>query len=498
MAYRSDASRPSWRCPEIAKPHSPGAIVVAGGDQHPFQFAGVRVGAKLSFAMNPSTKYAKSGNLNIAYQVVGDGDVDLVWTPGSVSHLDIMWEEPSFAHSFQRLASFSRVIRFDKRGTGLSDRVGGVPNLEERMDDIRAVMDAAGSERAAIVGISEGGPMSILFAATYPERTTALVLCGSIVCGEMAENPWWPTVTSDELRTALDEADFSSDDSLLSALAQLAPSVSHDPVVREWWLRHSRAAASPGAARTLVEMNALIDVRSILPLIRVPTLVLHVAGEQIVPVEIGRYLAQQVPGATYVELPGTDHITAWENGEAIAAEIQGFLTGVRPDPEPDRVLATVLFTDIVGSTEKAAALGDRSWHQLLDRHHAVIRKQLALFRGKEIDTAGDGFVATFDGPGRAVRCAGAITEAVRHLGIEVRTGLHTGEIELQDGGIAGIAVHIASRIAGRSGPGETLVSRTVVDLVTGSGIDFDDHGAVALKGVPGEWQLFAARGLSAC
>jgi pimeloyl-ACP methyl ester carboxylesterase len=442
----------------------------------------------------PEDAVAKSGNLSIAFQVVGDGDIDLVWVPGATSHLDMMWDEPAFRESFERLASFSRLILFDKRGTGLSDRNAGIATLEERMDDVRAVMDAVDSERAALVGVSEGGSMSVLFAGTYPERTTALILVGAVAAGRGAgDYPWGHDVTNEELQTFLEATDFGSEELALDNLRVMAPSVASDERVKEWWIRFTHASASPSAMRALVEMNFLIDVRSILPTIRVPTLVLHVAEDLAVPIDIGRYLAERIPDAGFVELPGTDHIPVWEGSDPMAAEIQEFLTGVRPSPESDRVLATVLFTDIVGSTEKAAEIGDAMWRKLIDHHDQIVRMQLESFRGREVNTAGDGFIATFDGPARGVRCAKAIADQIRSLGIEVRTGLHTGEVELRNDDIGGIAVHIAARVASQAGAGETLVSRTVVDLVTGSGIDFEDRGVVALKGVPGEWTLFAAK-----
>jgi class 3 adenylate cyclase len=350
------------------------------------------------------------------------------------------------------------------------------------MDDVRAVLAATGSEQAAVLGISEGGAMSALFAATYPERTTALVLYGTF-----AEfRSWVPTPEQfQHFLHAIDESWGTG-----QSLPHFAPSLADEPRFQHWWARHERLGASPGAALALMRMNSEIDVRHVLPAIHVPTLVLHRTGDVTVDVEAGRYQAAQIPGARYVELPGVDHPPFVGNSEPILGEIEEFLTGARPVPEPDRVLATVLFTDVVGSTERAAQLGDRHWRDLLEAHHAAVRRELGRFRGREVDTAGDGFLATFDGPARAIRCARAIVEAVRSLGIDVRAGLHTGEIELLDGDIAGIAVHIAARVAALAGPGEVLVSSTVKDLVAGSDLRFGDRGLHRLKGVPEGWRLF--------
>lgn len=446
-------------------------------------------------SLRPETKYAKSGDVHIAYQVIGSGPFDLVLTPGALSHLDLAWEEPRNARYFRRMASFCRLIRFDKRGTGLSDRVAGTTTLEERMDDVRAVMDAAGSERAALVGVSEGGPMSILFAATYPDRTTALVLKGSMVSALGDEEIYWrPQASEEQIRQYLDQLHYDYDDeTMLQQFALLAPSAAHDERAQDWFLRLQRAAASPSALRALTEMNVQIDVRSVLPSIRVPTLVIQVAGDRITPVEDGRYLAEHIPGAKYAELPGQDHMTPFGDTEAVVGEIEEFLTGVRPAPDPERVLATVLFTDIVGSTGRAAELGDRRWREVLDEHDDLVRNELARFRGKEIGTAGDGFLATFDGPARGIRCALSLANLLGSLAISIRAGLHTGEVELRDEDVGGIAVHIGARVAAVAGPGEVLVSRTVKDLVAGSGLEFEDRGVHALKGLPEEWQLYAVK-----
>ena len=442
--------------------------------------------------MQPETRYAKSGEVSIAYQLVGEGRLDLVLVPGWVSHLDCAWEYPRFAEFGRRLASFSRAIFFDKRGSGLSDRISGVATLEERMDDVRAVLDAVGSKRAALLGVSEGGPMSVLFAATYPERTSALVLYGTMAkFTASADYPWgFPVETFEQLVGTLIES-WGRPDSAVIPL--LAPTLAGDERFREFWARFERAAASPGAFAALMRMNAEIDVRHVLPTIRVPTLVLHRTGDSI-SVDQGRYIAEQIPGAKYVELPGTDHLPAAGDFNALVDEIEEFLTGVRPVPESDRVLATVLFTDIVGSTERAATLGDRAWRALLDTHHGIVRRELERHRGREVGTAGDGFLATFDGPARAIRCAAAIRDGVRSLGIQIRAGLHTGECELMGDDVGGIAVHIGARVMATATPSEVLVSSTVKDLVAGSGLRFVDRGVHGLKGVPGEWRLFAVEG----
>jgi class 3 adenylate cyclase len=446
------------------------------------------------------TKYAKSGDIHIAYQVVGSGPIDLVFIPGWLTHLELQWEEPTVARFFRRLASFSRLILIDKRGVGLSDRVPAneLPILEERIDDIRAVLDAIGSERAALFGVSEGGAMSALFGATYPERTAALILYGAYARGVAG------LLTSDELDERLAALQRDWPDSIDLSLA--APSLADDERYRGWLRTFMRQAASPGAALALYRMNSQIDVRDVLPAIRVPTLVVyredarfghgagawHSSGNDVItPAGEARFLGEHIPDAKVVALTGSDHLPWLGNHEALAGEVEEFLTGVRRGPEPDRVLATILFTDIVGSTELAARLGDTGWRELLERHHALVRRQLDRFRGHEIDTAGDGFVASFDGPARAIRCAQLIADSVSGLGLEIRAGIHTGECEVADGKLAGIAVHIAARIAGLADAGGVLVSSTVKDLVAGSRIEFTDRGTQALKGIPGEWRVFA-------
>jgi len=441
--------------------------------------------------MPAKTQYARSGDLHIAYQVVGQGQLDLVYVPGWISHVELAWEEPTLARFLSRLASFSRLLTFDKRGTGLSDRVPNseLPTLEERMDDLRAVMDAVGSKRAAVFGFSEGGNLSALFAATYPERTTALIMFGSFSKRIWSPDyPWAPKTAEREQEYEHVEREWGE----MMDIADFVPSKMGDEAFARRLATYFRRAASPGAAVALLRMNTQIDIRHVLPTIRVPTLVIHRTGDRQANVEEGRWLAGQIPGARFVELPGDDHLPWIGDQDAILDEIQEFLTGVRSFPESNRVLATVLFTDIVGSTEHAARLGDRAWRDLLDSHHALVRKELARFRGREIKTVGDAFIATFDGPARAIRCACDIRDRVTEIGIQVRAGLHTGEIELIGDDIGGIGVHIGARVVASARPGEVLVSSTVKDLAAGSGIDFADCGARILKGVPGEWRLFAA------
>ena len=444
------------------------------------------------------TRYAQSGDVAIAYRVAGDGPVDLVMTPGSISNVELLWEQPLFVSFYERLAAFTRLITFDKRGTGLSDRVKNIATLEERTDDIRAVMDTAGSERAVIMGVSEGGPMAILFAATYPGRTLGLVLYGSHARTTWAPDYPWRR-TADEYRRYFAEEERSptpvTAESARESLNLLMPSLAGDEDLVRWWAMFRRMSISPGASLDLARMNMEIDVSDVLPAIRVPTIVIQRADDKVVNVGEGRYLAERIPGAQYAELPGADHIPVAGDSESVIDQIRQFVSGLSEDEsEPETVLATVLFTDLVGSTATAAELGDRRWRELLERHHEVVRRQLVRFRGEEVDTAGDGFFATFDGPARAIRCACAVTEGVAALGIEIRAGLHTGECELLDDKVAGIAVSIGARVAARAAPGEVLVSSTVKDLVAGSGISFADRGVAELKGVPGEWRLWAVDG----
>jgi len=441
--------------------------------------------------MQPKTRYAKSGDVHIAYQVVGDGRLDLVYAPAWIGNMELFWEEPSCARFLKRLASFSRLILFDKRGTGSSDRSVEIPIIEQQIDDLTSVMDSVGSERAALLGASEGGSLCTLFAATHPERTSALILCGAVATTRWSpETPWAPTRETFETWIQTVGREWGGP----LAIELFAPSVAHDQRFRDWWARLLRLAASPATAIALLRMLDDIDVRPVLPTIRVPTLVLHCTGDRAVNVENGRYLGRHIPNAKYVELPGADHFPYVGDTEAILAEIEEFLTGARHAPEADRVLATVLFTDIVGSTAHAAGMGDQRWRDLLGSYQALVRGELARSRGREVKTLGDGFLATFDGPARAIRCACAIRDSVRPLDIEIRAGLHTGECELMDDDVGGIAVHIGARVAASAAPGEVLVSSTVKDLVAGSGLRFADRGTHHLRGVPGEWRLFAVEG----
>ncbi len=442
----------------------------------------------------PDVQYAKSGDVNIAYQVSGEGPFDLVFVPGYVTHLELHWTIPSFVPFLEGLSSFSRLIRFDKRGTGMSDGVSGAPTLETRMDDVRAVMDAVGSRRAAFYGLSEGAAMSLLFAATYPERTAALVIRSAFPRRMWA--PDYPSgQTEDEYEREVERAlrIFGPREQAREAVQSLGRFTEAEV---DSFLQMLRFGASPGALEALHRMNKEIDVRHILSAVRVPTLILHGSEDTIVPVEVARYIASQIPTARVVEIPGVGHLSFGTGAALVGDEIERFLkevwdAGSWEEAEPDRVLATILFTDIVGSTAKATELGDRAWRELLARHHAAIRRELVRFRGAELDVAGDGFFARFDGPARAVRCACAITESVRELGLEIRAGLHTGECEVMDGKVGGIAVHIGARVAKEAQPGEVLVSSTVKDLVAGSGLRFRERGTAALKGVPDEWRLYA-------
>jgi pimeloyl-ACP methyl ester carboxylesterase/class 3 adenylate cyclase len=442
----------------------------------------------------PETRYAKSGDVNIAYQVVGDGPFDLVFVPGSISHVELGWRIASNARLLTGLAEVCRVILFDKRGTGMSDPLKEATTFEQRMDDIRAVMDAAGSERAALLGRSEGAPMAVLFAATYPERAAALVLYGGLARALWA--PDYPFGTPPEEYDRMvdeEEANWGKPGWLEELVQTAVPGVDAEEL--RAYVDVFRYGASPGAIGDLDRLNAAIDVRPALPTIRVPTLVVHQTGDEWVRPEHGHFLAENIVAARFLELPGEGHILHADNVGLFLDEVRSFLAdawgGGWSEPEPDRVLATVLFTDIVGSTAKAAELGDRGWKELLEQHHAAIRRELSRFRGNEIDTAGDGFFASFDGPARAIRCACAITESVQRFGLELRAGLHTGECELIDGKVAGIAVNIGARVASQAAPGEVLVSQTVKDLVAGSGLAFEDRGTAELKGVPGEWRLYA-------
>jgi class 3 adenylate cyclase len=439
--------------------------------------------------MNPQVHYASNDDIHIAYQVLGDGPLDLVHVAGAITNLEVLWEQPDYRRFFERLSSFARVILFDKRGMGLSDRAR-VGTLEERMEDVRAVLDAVGSTTVALMGVSEGGPMSILFAATYPERARALILCGAEVKEETtADWPW-----GENTREGFDAV--MRLDRVLERWGKglsadfLAPSRAGDERFRESMGRLQMQGASPSDALAFMRMAFEIDVRHVAPAVNVSTLIVHRTDDRVCHVENARWLARTIPGAKYVELAGADHIP-WIGGDEIADEIQEFLTGIREPAAPDRVLATVLFTDLVGSTERAHELGDRRWRDLLEEHNRLVRRELERFRGREIDTAGDGFFATFDGPARAIRCGHAILQDVRQLGLQARAGVHTGEVQLDGDGVRGIAVHTGARVAALAQPGEVLVSGTVKDLVAGSGIELVDRGVHALKGVPGEWRVYA-------
>jgi class 3 adenylate cyclase len=432
----------------------------------------------------PPTRYARSGDAMIAYQVLGEGPVDLIAVGGPASHLDLQWEEPETARTLERYASFCRLVRFDRRGTGLSDPLEGMPTLEQQMDDLRAVMDVVGLERAALFGASDIG-LSAMYAATHPDEVSALVLVGASPAASLA-------LTGGRLEQVLDIIENGWGEGRM--LPIFAPSQVGDRRFEEWWARYERACTSPATARKIVQLNLETDLRGVLPAIRVPTLVLHRTGDQLIPVELGREAAALIPGARFVEIPGTDAYGWGSRDDPADDEIEEFLTGRRRPREPDRVLATVLFTDIVGSTDRAAEVGDRAWREILERHNAVVRDELERWRGREVKTVGDGFLATFDRPARAVRCAQTIVERVRALGLEVRSGLHTGECELLDGDVGGIAVHIGARVNALAEGSEVLVSSTVKDLVVGSNLRFADRGPHALRGVPGEWRLFALEG----
>jgi class 3 adenylate cyclase len=428
----------------------------------------------------PDTHYADSEGVNIAYQVVGDGPTDLVYVPGWVSHVELAWELPDLVSGFRRLASFSRLILFDKRGTGMSDPVPvqDLPTLEQRMDDVRAVMDAVGSTRAAIFGASEGGNMSMLFAATYPERTAGLCTFGCTARRlRSPDYPWAPTWEERQVGIAYAERNWERG----LGWDDIAPSLDAHGLAE--LARYFRRCASPGAAVALMRMNSFVDVREVLGSIQCPTVIMHRSDDRDAHVDEGRYIASRIPGARFAEFRGADHSWWTQDREAIVDEIEELVTGVRPAPQPDRVLATVLFTDIVDSTNHLRQLGDRAWADLLAAHNAAIRHELERFRGREMDTAGDGFLAAFDGPARAIRCALAARDAVADLGLELRAGVHTGECELLGDKVAGIAVHTGARISALASPRQVLVSATVRDLVSGSGIEFEDRGEHELKGV---------------
>lgn len=431
--------------------------------------------------------YAKSRGLNVAYAVSGDGPLDLVFVPGFVSHLEDSFDFPPIQRALRRLVRFARVVTFDKPGTGLSDPVGGVQTLEERMEDLTAVLDAVGSERAALFGVSEGALMSALFAATHRERVQALVVYGAFAKGSYAPDyPWAPTPEQAEATAELIESGWGEG----HWLAAIAPSFADNPQLVGWWARYERDAASPAMAKAISRLANQIDIREVLPTISVPTLVLHRRGDISWPVEGARFIAERVPGAKLVELEGADHFPFAGDVDTLLDEVESFLTGARPTREADRRLLTVLFTDIVASTERAAAIGDRRWRAMLERHNELARAEIQLAGGRAVKAMGDGFLATFEGPARAIECARSLVAALSPTGIEIRAGLHTGECELIEEDIGGMCVHIAARVCALAGPGEVLVSRTVKDLVVGSGIAFAEHGTHTLKGVPGTWELF--------
>jgi class 3 adenylate cyclase len=436
----------------------------------------------------PVARYAKSGDLNIAYVVEGDQPLDLVWIPPWISQVEYLWAEESLSRVMDRLKTFARVITFDRRGSGLSDPLAGAPTLEEQMDDVIAVMDAAGCERAAIVGTLEGGPMAAMFAATYPDRVRALVLYATFARATWAPGYEfaWP---AEERQKHMDLAIEHWGEGMVPA--GVAPTLTSDPEFMEWAGRLERLAASPATIKRIFDLIGEFDVRDVLPSIRVPTLVLHRRGDTFLKIDHSLYIAEHIPGAKFVELEGSDNMFSIGDSEALIGEVEEFLTGERHRVEADRMLATVLFTDICNSTEHAARMGDRGWRYMLERHDALFRRSLERHRGKEVKHMGDGFMATFDGPARAIRCAADHSESVASLGLEVRAGLHTGELEVLNGDLGGLAVHIAARVMDRAGPCEVMVSSTVKDLVVGSGISFEERGAHELRGVPGEWRLFS-------
>jgi class 3 adenylate cyclase len=440
----------------------------------------------------PVTRYATSGDVAIAYQVVGDAPRDLVVIPGWVSHLELQWEHPVMAAFLERLARFARLILLDKRGTGLSDRLAerDLPTLEQRMEDVRAVMDAAGSERASFLAISEGGPLSMMLAASHPERVEALVLYGSFARWSRADDyPWAPTDEQHKQGREAMRRHWGEG----TGIEFFAPSLVGDEATRAFWGRFQRQSASPGAAVALSRMATEIDVRDLLPSVRVPTLVLQRRDDAVTRMGCSEYLAEHIEGAQLRVVPGADHWWFAGDIDSLIDEIGEFLTGELPDREPDRVLATVLFTDIVGSTERAAELGDRRWRELLESHEVAARREVARQRGRMVKTMGDGVLATFEGPARAVRCAVALRDAVSAFGLQLRAGVHTGEVERMGDDVGGLAVHLGARVGALAGAGEVLASQTVKDLVVGSGIEFEERGEHTLKGVPGEWRIYAVR-----
>ena len=441
--------------------------------------------------MFTGAKYARSGDVNIAYQVVGDGPIDLVLVLGWVSHLAFVWELPAMAAFLNRLASFSRLILFDKRGCGMSDRVHPLPTLEQRMDDVRAVMDAVGSQKAAVMGISEGGVMSCLFAATYPERALGIVIDGSYPSALRRPGyPWGMTEEQMERGLALRRETWGQDK--VKGIERYAPSQADNPDVWRWWSTFTQMSASPGDAVDLLRMNTLIDIRDILPAIRVPALIIHARGDRVAPIEAGRYFADHIPGAKYLELESDDHWPYFVDADAVIGEIQEFLTGVRTAPVPETMLATVLCTNVTQAGAHAVWMGDRRWHELVDRHLTVVRRALDRYSGREIEAGERGVTAVFDGTARAIRCALDVRDELLSLGLRIRAGVHAGECEIGGGRPRGVALHVASGVMEAAQPGEVLVSGTVKDLVVGSGLEFADRGVRAFAGIPGSWAVFAS------
>jgi pimeloyl-ACP methyl ester carboxylesterase len=446
--------------------------------------------------MNPKTKYTKCGEINLAYQVIGEGPIDIIYIPGWVSNIDIIWEDPKIAVFLNRLTKFSRLILFDKRGTGLSDRVQQLSTLEERMDDILSVMDAANSQKAFLFGHSEGGTVSCLFSATYPHRVSGLITFGAFAKRQFSPDyPWAPKDNERELFYKSIKQGWG--DSGEMGLDWIMPSMKHDLEYFEIFARYMRSAASPGAALALAQMNTEADITHLLHSIKVPTLILHKKGDKDANVEEARYMADKIPESKFVELEGVDHVFWTEDIYAVIAEIEEFTTGVRPYKVFDRVLSTILFTDIVGSTNHLSRVGDKKWMEILEKHNAIVRAELKKFNGKEIKSTGDGFLATFDGPSRAIRCADAIRNAVKLQGIEITAGIHTGEVEIYDEkDIGGIAVHVAARVLGKAGPDEILITMTVKHLLGGTGLHFKEFGEVELKGIEEKYKLFALQNIS--
>lgn len=441
--------------------------------------------------MKPKTRYTKSGDCNIAYQVIGEGQIDIVYIPGWVSNIDMMWTEPRLAAFLSGLANFSRLILFDKRGTGLSDRVNHLSTLEERMDDIRAVMDAVGSSNAVLFGHSEGGTVSALFAATYPQRTSALITFGVFAKRKYSEDyPWAPTDSERDSLYKMIEEKWADGD--MEGLSKLVPSLAGDKKFMDWFASYLRSAASPGAALDLARMNTQADITQILSTIQVPTLLIYRKGDKDVHVDEGKYIADRIPGSKLVVLPGDDHLFWTGDSFAVLAEIEEFITGRRPSKVFDRILSTILFTDIVSSTKHLSALGDKKWRELLNAHNQIVRTELLKLNGKEIKNTGDGFLLTFDGPSRAIRCAEAIRDQVKKINIEITAGIHTGECELfDDGDIGGIAVHVAARVLKKAAPSQILITMSVKNLLAGTGFEFTDLGDFSLKGIDESYRLFA-------